>query len=354
MTKTSMRAAVLLALCGLLFVSVGVLVRLRASAENQTEKTGVHSAAAGFDWETYAQKEAAWWSGEEAGRLAEEIVGFQAPEGGWRKGDGAIQSGPWQHATIDNDVTWGQIRFLARAYTARGNETWRTACRKGIDYLLTAQYENGGWPQIAALEGTYHAHITFNDDAMTEVMRLLGDVAERSPEEGFAWVDDALAREAAQAFDRGLDCILRCQIRVDGRLTAWCQQYDEQTLLPAGGRAYEPPALGTRESVAIVKLLQSLPEKTPAVEESIEAALRWFEDTALRGLRFEPVGDDRMLRPGAPEDLLWARFYDLDGVTPLFGDRDGRVCYDLTEISKERRTGYDWYGTWPLELLKER
>ena len=38
------------------------------------------------------------------------------------------------------------------------------------------------------------------------------------------------------------------------------------------------------------------------------------------------------------------------GLTPLFSDRDGKIYDDVSEISKERRTGYDWYGTWPLQL----
>ena len=348
-------AAACLVIAAILALAAGVAAwRLAPAAKRGAEPAASGGGAVEFPWDTYAGKEASWWGTAEARALADEIVLYQLPDGGWRKDMKVEQGDPWGRATIDNNATWGHIRFLAKCHAAQGGEDLESACRKGIDFLLDIQYPNGGWPQIAGMAGKYHAHITFNDNAMTEVMRLLASVAARSEAEGFAWVDDELAGEAARAFDRGLACILRCQIRVNGELTAWCQQYDENTLEPAGGRAYELPAICTRESVGIVQLLESLPEKSPEVEAAIEAALRWFEAVGQRGVRFETVGDDRAVVRGAPEDRLWARFYELDGVTPLFSDRDGKKYYDVAEISRERRTGYDWYGTWPMAVLSEQ
>lgn len=121
---------------------------------------------------------------------------------------------------------------------------------------------------------------------------------------------------------------------------------------PAGGRAYELPFICTRESVGIVQLMKSLRNPPTEVQTSIQSAIEWFDEVKLEGFRFEWVGDDRQLAAGGPDDLLWARYYCLDGSPPLFADRDGKAYDSVSEISKERRTGYDWYGTWPLELVE--
>ena len=39
------------------------------------------------------------------------------------------------------------------------------------------------------------------------------------------------------AFRRGMDCILKCQVVIDGSPTVWCAQHDEITLAPAMGRS---------------------------------------------------------------------------------------------------------------------
>ncbi|MEX2401205.1 MAG: pectate lyase [Rhodothermales bacterium] len=40
-------------------------------------------------------------------------------------------------------------------------------------------------------------------------------------------------------------------------------------------------------------------------------------------------------------------------VLPIFSGRDGVIKYELSEIERERRIGYRWYGTWPRELLEQ-
>ena len=48
--------------------------------------------------------------------------------------------------------------------------------------------------------------------------------------------------------------------------------------------------------------------------------------------------------PAAPP--LWARFNDLEISEPFLANRDGRRVYSLAEVQRERRTGYDRYGSW--------
>src|SRR5262249_14762400 len=145
---------------------------------------------------------------------------------------------------------------------------------------------------------SYHRHITFNDHAMVRLMELLREVA-TSPTYRFAGAD---RRKAAQkAFDKGIECILKCQVKVKGKLTAWCAQHDEKDYRPRPGRSYELVSLSGNESVGIVRLLMSLERPSPRVVAAVEGAVAWFESVKLKGIRAEtrkdakaPRGRDRV------------------------------------------------------------
>ena len=304
-----------------------------------------------LDWGTYLKKDAAWYGSSEGTAFADQILQYQLSDGGWRKDmNNTGLTGSWAKSTIDNDATWSQIRVLSRVYNATGTEKYKTGALRGIDLLLNGQYDNGGWPQVFGDPGTYHAHITFNDEAMVSVMRVLQEVGNKSNE--FAYLDDTRAERARKAVEKGVECILKCQITVNGKLTAWGQQHDEFTLAPAGARAYELPSICTSESVGIVNFLRSLPNKDARIVNSINAAVTWFDEVKLEGIRFVKQGDDKVIiqDPSAPP--LWTRFYDLESSRPMFSDRDGKVYYDVSQISQERRTGYAWYGTWPAKNVE--
>ncbi|NBR42101.1 MAG: hypothetical protein EBU04_04335 [Verrucomicrobia bacterium] len=84
----------------------------------------------------------------------------------------------------------------------------------------------------------YFDHITFNDDAMVRVLRLVREVA---TEKTYAFLDAKTRTSCQQSFDLGIACVLKCQIIVDGKPTVWCAQHDETTLAPAKARTYELP-----------------------------------------------------------------------------------------------------------------
>ena len=67
--------------------------------------------------------------------------------------------------------------ILPLVATATDEPRYRESFLRGVDYLLAAQYPNGGWPQVFPLEGSYHDAITFNDGALVNVLSLLHDVA---------------------------------------------------------------------------------------------------------------------------------------------------------------------------------
>jgi PelA/Pel-15E family pectate lyase len=155
---------------------------------------------------------------------------------------------------------------------------------------------------------------------------------------------------------RGIDCILKTQIKQNGKRTAWCAQHDEKTLEPAWARSYEPPSLSGGESVGIVRFLMSIEEPTPEIVAAIEGAVAWFRSVAMKGVRIESIRRDDgrterrlILEPNASP--LWARFYELGTNRPLYLDRDSVFRYDFTEISYERRSGYRYHGTWAASLI---
>ena len=308
---------------------------------------------------------AAFWSGPEAARIADCLVSFQTPAGGWNKNTNqttAPRRPGERHGyeagyvgTIDNDATITQLRFLAKALTAAPTHSradiWRTAFTRGIDYLLTAQYPNGGWPQVFPLEGGYHDAITFNDGAVINVLTLLNAVAAGLHE--FAFVPAELRTRAAASANRALGCILASQITVKGRRTAWGQQVDILTLAPVGGRNYEMASQATGESAGIVRFLMALPDPSPAVVTAVHSAAAWFQKTPLRDVVFKSASDGtgRKLLSSPGAGPLWPRYSEIGTDRPLFGDRDLTIHDDVNEISSERRNGYGWFTDGPKRTL---
>lgn len=258
-------------------------------------------------------------------------------------------------ANIDNKSTTREIRHLLQAWTDTGNAAYRSAAQRGVDYLLAAQYANGGWPQYYPERSLYRHQITFNDDAMTRVLDLLQDIAEGAPVvEG---LPPDYAGKADAALQRGLQNVLATQVRMDGRLSIWAAQYDEVSLQPAKARSYELPSLAVSESVGVLRLLMRQREPSPQMVEAIEAGLQWLQANALPDLAMrkiespeQPSGKDVLIEPLAGA-RLWARFHDLEEGRPMFVNREGERVARFTDIPNERRVGYAWYGVWPEQLL---
>lgn len=309
--------------------------------------TGVASQSIGtIAWADAQKKPDSWFVTIEALRIADNLLLYQRESGGWPKNiDMAkplslsqravvLREKNKNYSTIDNGATFTQLSFLARVYTAQQQERHRESFLKGIDFLLQAQYPNGGWPQFYPDLSGYYKHITFNDGAMIGVLKLLRDVAEKKA--GYAFVDEARRARAAQAVAKGIDCILKTQIVVNGKRTVWCAQHDEVTLAPAPARKYEVVSLSGGESVDVVRFLMAIKNPSPEVIESVESAVAWFEQVQLKG----PNGDQ-----------MWARFYEIGTNRPIFVGRDGVIKYNLAEIDEERRNGYAWYVDDAAKLL---
>lgn len=306
---------------------------------------------------------------DEARRVGDQVLAYQRVTGGWPKN---IDMGRQMTAdelaqvakdkqrrddsTIDNNATTMQMKFLARLFKATGDTRYRDAFVKAVEFLLSGQYDNGGWPQFWPQNHGYQVHITFNDDAMVRTMEMLRDVAaQKSPYDGNL-TDEALRARMTKAFDKGVECILATQIIVDGQPTVWCQQHDEKTFKPAKARAYELPSYCSQESAAIVDLLMQLPNPDTRVKRAVNSAMKWFDTYKLTGLKLVRTGEgserNTQLVKDAQAEPLWARYYDLDHCVPYVCDRDGVPRRHLEEIGSERRNGYSWFNSRPAELYK--
>jgi PelA/Pel-15E family pectate lyase len=301
--------------------------------------------------------------------IAENLLLYQTEDGGWPKNIDWLRIVPpdrlrqeiadhpaWQHATLDNENIWTHADYLARVYKIAGLERHRAASARAIDYLLDHQQATGGW------RGADVDAITFNDDVMSGVLTTLTRISKG--DEPFGWVDEARRARAAAAVDRGLVCILKCQIRRDGKLTAWCQQHAHDDFRPVGARTYELPSMCTRESVSVVEYLMSIEDPGPDVIAAIEGAVAWLDSVRLHGIRVERrpletpwkyggrwIDQDVVTveDPAAPD--MWARYYDLEKSEPLYVKRSGEIVPTFNDINQERRFGYGWLGDWPEELL---
>jgi PelA/Pel-15E family pectate lyase len=311
------------------------------------------------------RQKAEWYASAEARAMATNVLQYQCSHGAWpkntdlSKAPGTAEALVELHTggsgdTIDNGATTTPMRFLALVSEATGDARFREAVDRGLDYLFTAQYDNGGWPQFFPLREGYYSHITYNDDATTNVLGLLRDVADgKAP---FAFVGQVRRAKARTAVTKGVDVILRTQLKQDGKPIGWCAQYDEKTLAPAWARKYEPPSVSGNESVGLVRLLMEVDKPTPEIVAAIDGAVAWLKSVAISGVRYEdftgPDGKkDRRVVADAQAPLIWARFYELGTNRPLFLGRDSVFHYAVSEIEYERRNGYAYYGVWPAQLI---
>lgn len=315
--------------------------------------------------------DSSWFATNEAKAIAENVLLYQRNIGGWPKNiqmqkplteaekKNLIALKPTtDEVTTDNLATTQEMLFLSKMYAQNPDERYKKAFLAGLDYILEAQYDNGGWPQFYPLKKGYYTHITFNDDSMVNIMNVLencindnGYYSIKPPQETI--------EKAKKAFDKGIDCILKTQYKQNGVLTAWCAQHDEVTLLPANARAFELASLSGKESAKIVLLLMSLDNPSPEVITAVNSAVAWFEKTKLTGIKEEIVPADnakktnKIIVQDPNAEPLWARFMELSDNTPFFCDRDGIKKATLAEIGDERRNGYAWYTTEPKAVLRK-
>ncbi|MEN2398842.1 pectate lyase [Flavobacterium sp. MC2016-06] len=324
------------------------------------------------NWSDIIRKnDAAWFGTAEAKSIAENVLLYQRNIGGWpkniqmqhelteqQKKDLTRLKKTSEETTTDNGATCQEMLFMSKMYAQVKDERYAASFLNGLDYLLKAQYANGGWPQFYPLKKGYYTHITYNDDSMVNILNIIKEVANETDYYSIK-PSKEIIEKSKKAFNKGIDCILKTQYKQKGVLTAWCAQHDEVTLLPANARAFELASLSGYESTKIVLLLMSIDKPSREIVTAVKSAVEWFDKTKITNLEEKRVLNDAgkvvdkkmiMVQNGAP---IWARFMDLETNEPFFCDRDGIKKKSLDQIGSERRNGYSWYSDAPREVLKK-
>lgn len=307
-------------------------------------------------------------------QIADTILLYQRRDGGWKENEDPArilddetrtryaQEAKKSGGSFDNRNIYTQLDYLATAYALTGDARYRDGSMRGLEFTLAHQIAScGGWPHTVPASQPYHPRITFADDVTAGVLGTLRKVVD--DRRRYAFVDGALLVRVQQAIQRGDACVLRLQVRQGDGLAGWAGQYDETTLQPAPGRKFELPAIATQETVGVVRYLMSISSPSPQVRAAVDGAVQWLQRVELHGWRLETFdapaeqfryhesSKDRRLVADASAHGLWARFHDLGDNSVVLADRDGRRLARYQDVSRERRTGYAWYGDWPRALL---
>jgi PelA/Pel-15E family pectate lyase len=311
----------------------------------------------------------------EISKIANNILLFQKTNGGWAKNYDMLsilspeqknkveKAKEQKNTTFDNGATHSHVEYLAKAYSTTKDERYKAGCLRGLDFILSAQYKNGGWPQFYPEMHGYSKYITFNDGAMMGVMTVLHNILQNKPY--YEFVDSARREKVKKAFEKGIDCILKCQINEKNKLTVWCQQHDNKDFHPQNARTFEPASKCSQESAEIITFLMSIDNPSKNIITAVKSAVEWYEFSKINGIRVETIKApyvkyqyhstdfDRIVVKDTTAPPLWTRYYELGTNRSLFCNRDRKVVYSLAEVDRERRTGYMWYNNAPQTILDE-
>jgi len=298
-------------------------------------------------------------------KIADNIMLYQKDNGGWPKNydmfailneqqiDTLKSVKKILNTTFDNGTTHTQVEYLAQVYSITKDEKYKDPCMKGLNYIISSQYPNGGWPQFFPDTSGYAKYITFNDGVMVGIMNVLKNIVDNKPH--FAFLDDVFREKIKRTYEKGIECILNCQIKEKGKLLAWCQQHDNLNYKPKWARTFEPPSICNGESSGIVLFLMSIENPNKDIIKSIQGAVKWFDDSKILNTKVNTVTlppvkykfatsrFDRVVVKDSNALPIWTRFYELKTHKPLFCDRGRKLYYSLDKVSRERRSGYAYY-----------
>lgn len=272
---------------------------------------------------------AEWYGSDRARGIADTVLAIQKDNGGWMKNDQMhrLSDQDYQrlirekhhHSCLDNYATTQEMRFLARVWQATGDARYRESFLRGMNLLLTAQKGCGGWSQYWPLSGggSYQDYITFNDDLMTNVMLMLRDIYENQGI--FAGITDEQDRaRCRKAFDRGLQCIIDCQIPDGKGRSIWCAQHD--TVPPyyaTEGRPHELPSYSGSESATLLSFLMTVENPSKELRTCIEQAVAWLDQHKIADKAVEDFvnaqGEEDHRIIDQPGSALWPRFIQIGG-----------------------------------------
>ncbi|WP_432467423.1 pectate lyase [Agarivorans sp. Z349TD_8] len=315
---------------------------------------------------TILKQKPEWFASKEAKNVAEAMLANQNVDGGWFKiGSSNDLSVAYdrdtfptyrQKSTIDNDATNLQIEVLAKINQQHSDQRLQESIIRGVEYLINGQYDNGGWPQFFPQTRGYHRHVTFNDNAISNTLNILEEVANKTKD--FAFVSDDLATRAKASMNKGIRFILDNQVVVNGVKTGWCAQYNVDTLACERGRSYELASISGDESVKVIKFLMSIDKPSSEVVDAINSSVAFLKSQSIKDKKLVKTKDDTLefgrnrIVIDKQGSTVWPRFINTETLQPLFSNRQGDHLDAYEKVSYERRVKYSWLVTSPGKLIK--
>ena len=213
------------------------------------------------------------------------------------------------------------MRFLAKVYNQTKQQRFLDAFKKALNLIFTAgNGMNGGWGQYWPLSEdrySYQNYITFNDDLMTNMLRILQEIYEEKGD--FKGLVDADTRtRCKEQWDKALECVLNCQIDDNGVKAGWCAQHDPVDFLPTEGRPHELPSVSGSESATLLSYLMTISKPSEELQQCIIAAVEWFkthkykENAAMADYTNSKGEADRHIIDKEGSNL-WGRFIQIGG-----------------------------------------
>ena len=287
-----------------------------------------------------------WYGSDEAQQFADKLLSAQKNSGGWMKNiqfhKESDTGGKTEHSCLDNGATTQEMRFLAKVYQKTKVEKYKESFTRALNMIFTAEKGCGGWSQYWPLSGngSYQDYITFNDDLMTNVMRLLNDIATNKGD--FADITDESTRNhCEQSFQHAIDVIIKCQVDDNGTPAAWCAQHDTITFLPTEGRPHELPSISAYESANLLSYLMTIDKPSEQLQQTIHSAVAWLDGHKTDGKAIEDFTNangekDRRIidKTGS---AVWGRFIQLGGAT---GEQTYNAFFTKLKDCNKKRSYY--------------
>ena len=307
-----------------------------------------------------------WYGSAEAISVADTLVSVQKTNGGWMKNDQFHKlstseltarqkltgdNGRNIHSCFDNYATTQEMRFLAKVYQQTHQQRFLDAFKRALDLIFESGNSlKGGWAQYWPLSSdkfSYQNYITFNDDLMLNMMRILQDISEQKGD--FAGlVDDATREKCKAQWDKAIECVINCQIDDNGVKAAWCAQHDAADFLPTEGRPHEMPSVSGYESANLLYYLMSINKPSEEIQQSITAAVEWLKShkykenaTVVDYTNAKGEADRHIVEKQGTN--LWGRFIQIGGES---GKKIYQKFYDKLKARGKSRahhlTGYSY------------
>lgn len=244
------------------------------------------------------------------------------------------RGGGKNNSSLDDGQTQSALLFLTRLDHALGfrDREVHEACLNGWDALLSAQFANGGFPQVwtgpvghRSVKDAQYPEYEWRTDGRIknywDMYTLNDNVC------GYV-VEALIAAHQVYQDDRYLTAIKKVGdflvlAQMPEPQTAWAQQYNEE-MIPIWARRFEPAAIASDETQEVLLTLMRIYEVTDDKRylEPIPSAIAYLKDSVL--------ADGRL-----------ARFYELRSNRPLYMSRQGDE-YSLTYDDSNLPSHYGW------------